>query len=86
MNTHIAVARFEDVCKTVCASRCVSALPSFSPHHIGSLAKESRQLYCRGVELKPISSPLRPTVACREQACPFRVLWFCQHSPVGLTQ
>ena len=22
---------------------------------------------------------------CREQACPFRVLWFCQHSPVGLT-
>jgi hypothetical protein len=62
MNTHIAVARFEDVCKTVCASRCVSALPSFSPHHIGSLAKESRQLYCRGVELKRTSQLL--TISC----------------------
>ncbi len=49
MNTHIAVARFEDVCKTVCASRCVSALPSFSPHHIGSLAKESRRFTAEGL-------------------------------------
>ena len=49
MNTHIAVARFEDVCKTVCASRCVSALPSFSPHHVGSLAKESRRFTAEGL-------------------------------------
>ena len=38
--------------KTIVASRNVSALLNFAPHLIGSPVKGSRQLCCRGVELK----------------------------------
>ena len=44
--------------KTVKLSRYVSAVLSFSAHLIGSPVKGSRQLCCRGVELKPINYQL----------------------------
>ena len=39
-------------------SRSTSAMLSFAPHHTGSPVKGSRQLRCRGVELKPINYQL----------------------------
>ena len=44
--------------KTVAASQPGSAVLSFRAHHIGSPVKGSRQLCCRGVELKPINYQL----------------------------
>ena len=52
------VARFEPAEKTVFASRNVSALLSFTPLPIASPVKGSRQLCCRGVELKAINYQL----------------------------
>ena len=52
------VARFGTMVETMATSRHVSALPSFAPRLIGSPVKGSRQLCCRGVELKPINYQL----------------------------
>ena len=52
------VARFEGAGQTVKLSRYVSAVLSFIPRPIGSPVKGSRQLCCRGVELKPINYQL----------------------------
>jgi len=44
--------------QTVKLPRYISALLSFAPQPIGSPVKGSRQLCCRGVELKPINYQL----------------------------
>ena len=47
--------------ETVCASHYIGLCyisAKFAPHHIGSPVKGSRQLCCRGVELKPINYQL----------------------------
>ena len=48
----------ETLVETVVASHYVSAVFSFLPHSIGSPVKGSRQLCCRGVELKPVNYQL----------------------------
>ena len=52
--------------KTMFASCCVRALLNFSPHLIGSTVKGSRQLCCRGVELK--RTPQLLTLRCGQRS------------------
>ena len=74
---NFAVSQFETLEKTVCASQPGSAVLNFAPHPIGSTVKGSRQLCCRGVELKrlfTISYQLSAAAAAarRERIYPFR--------------
>ena len=78
-DTHIAVARFEGADETGKLPPHISAVLNSAPHHIGSPARGAGCFAAEGLNKKAISSPLRPPVARREQACLFRMSEYGRH-------